>query len=150
MRSTMAPAGLLATWLACVVFDAARAAEPPRPGSWKLTTKTERDGVVRSERLAVSCLKAEEIKEPEMGIADKPTALHGTCKRTSLQKSGSGLSWNIECQGKATFSAKTSIVFDTADHFSGVTQVALSSPLSKFTMAATKRIEAQRIGECQQ
>jgi len=124
-------------------------ATAPESGSWTITTTTEREGVIRSMASKTACLTPQDLQDPEMGIAPKPSALRGTCKRARFEKKDNGLSWDIECRGKAVLTTKSSIVFESANHFTGVTQISLSPTApnrSKF--AAVKNLEAQRTGEC--
>ena len=126
----------------------ALAASMPQPGSWKTTIATERDGAVRSVQVTTSCLTAKELRAPEMGIAPKASELRGYCKRVNFKKTNDGLTWDIECRSKAALIVKSAIVFDSAKHFIGVIQVSLSSEPNTRAFAATKKIDAQRIGEC--
>lgn len=145
-RIWLATVAMFATMASVAAVDAATA---PQPGFWNVVTTTERDGAVRSVVTKSSCLTTEDLQEPEMGIAPSPADIHGKCTRAAFARRGDGLSWDIECVGNAVLSAKSTVAFDTAQHFSGVTQVRLgpkSGPGRVFT--AVKTFEARRAGEC--
>jgi hypothetical protein len=128
----------------------ALAGETPAAGSWALVITIEQGRAITSMSRITSisrtiCLTADGLKSPEMGLAPKSADLVGACHRTTLRKTDEGLRWRFAC-GDGDLPAEGFVRFDSAKHFTGVTQMSSSS--KDHPLNIIKKTDGHWTGEC--
>jgi hypothetical protein len=118
----------------------------PRPGLWKLTSKSERGSVTVGERAATSCLTREGASALVRPSIDPALDSRNECKVVASRRTVNGLTTHIQCAGPVPVDSKTEYVFSAADRYSAVMSTTIT--LVRKPLTSTLRVEAQRIGDC--
>lgn len=144
---------MLARSVGCSVFVtlcfgalAAQAAEP-RPGLWKITSVSERNGVKVGERSLDSCITADAAKSLTQIQFDDKVDPRNECRKLDEQRVGSSLTWRVRCTGAVPVETKALFVFDSPEHYSAELTTTLT--VVRTTLESTLKIEGRRVGECQ-
>ncbi|HZP78029.1 MAG TPA: DUF3617 family protein [Pseudolabrys sp.] len=120
------------------------AADPPQPGMWKVTVRSETNGAVTAERSDDRCLTADALKSIEKSFAPEQGA---NCKRLSYEWTGQRLSWRIACTVPIAMDNSGWYAFDNPQHYTGEIVVKMIIP-GGVDMLSHTRLEGQRIGDC--
>ena len=121
------------------------AAEGPRAGLWKVTTRVSREGTVSAPSSQTNCVTADQMKDPSKSLMPPNTA-EEQCTRTQYQWTGTVLNWRMQCSGNMAMSGTGDITFDTPEHYRGSITTTGSVNGSDFT--STILLEGGRVGDC--
>lgn len=124
----------------------ARAAEGPKPGMWKIVTRVTRDGAATPPDSHMSCVTADQMKDPGQSIMPHQASPEEKCTRTQYEWNGSKLRWQIECSGQMNLKGAGKIDFDTPEHYNG--EITSSGAVNGHDFNSTIVLEGQRIGDC--
>jgi hypothetical protein len=137
----------LAIAVAVLVAGAhARAADPLDPGSWKIVTRGEMNGMQGPAETKMRCLKPEDARDLERTFAPEYRVQGSTCERTNVAWSGQKLSWRIQCSGPLSMEVAGTYEFDTPRHYTGV--VTTFAAMAGREVRTRTTLEAERVGEC--
>jgi hypothetical protein len=109
--------GLAFGAIALLSTVAAHAADP-QPGLWKISAKSERNGVTVGERSLDSCITADAARSLTQAKLDQQFDPRNECKAVDEQRVGNSLSWRVQCTGPVPAETRGLFVFDTPDHYS--------------------------------
>jgi hypothetical protein len=143
-------AGLAASAVALAALFAlsphANAAEGPRPGLWKVTTRVSRDGATSQPDSHTSCVTADQLKDPSKSLTPPQSSPEEKCTRTQYEWTGSKLSWRIECNGRMAMKGGGIIDFDSPEHYTG--KITSAGSFNGHDFDSTIMIEGERLGVC--
>jgi len=122
------------------------AADPLEPGSWKVVTRVEMNGMQAPAETKTRCLKPEDARDLERTFAPEYRVQGSTCERMDVAWSGQKLSWRIQCTGPLSMEVAGTYEFDTPRHYTGV--VTTLAAMAGREMRTRTMLEAERVGEC--
>ncbi len=114
------------------------------PGLWKTTVKTEAIGQSVPPRVSWRCVA--EGADPWISYARLPVLPHETCQRKDFVRKDTSLKWRLECTGEFEITNEGSLIFDTAQHYSGT--VKLTGMLMGYPIDDTLSLEGERRAAC--
>ena len=139
----VAPALVIAALIASATL--AGAADGPRPGMWKVTTRVNREGTTSEPNSQTNCVTAAQMKDPGQSLMPPDTA-DEKCTRTHYEWTGAKLNWRMQCSGKMAMSGGGDIVFDTPEHYRG--KITTTGSINGHDFTSTIMLEGERVGEC--
>src|SRR5262249_26846006 len=122
------------------------AADPLEPGSWKIVTHVEMNGMQGPTEAKTRCLKPEDARDLEHSFAPEYRVQGSVCERMNVAWSGQKLSWRIRCTGPLTMEVAGTYEFDTPRHYTG--EVTTLAVMAGREMRTRTTLEAEHIGEC--
>jgi hypothetical protein len=123
----------------------AQAADEPRPGLWKVTTRVSREGAISAPSSQTNCVTADQMKDPSKSLIPPDTA-EEKCIRTQYQWTGTVLNWRMQCSGKIAMSGGGDIAFDTPEHYRG--KITTTGSVNGHDFTSAIMLEGERVGEC--
>lgn len=145
MSRRIARIGIAAGLVLITLAASARAADGPRPGLWKVTTKVSRDGVVSANDAQTNCVTAEQVRDPSKSLMP-PDSPGERCVRTSYEWTGSKLTWQMRCDGQMAMTGGGNIVFDSPEHYRG--NITTNGSINGHPFTSTIMLDGTRVGEC--
>ena len=113
------------------------------PGLWKTTLLRSNSASHASPIVNWHCV--DEGSDPWTNFAFS-IPLDKSCKRTYSSRTSTSLKWRLDCTGSPTITDEGSIVFTSADHYTG--QVELRGTLMGYPLDQTIAVEGQRRAAC--
>jgi hypothetical protein len=124
----------------------ARAAEPLEPGSWKVVSHVEMNGMQAPPDTKTRCLKPDDARDLERTFAPEYRVQGSTCEEMKVEWAGQKLSWRVHCTGPLTMDVAGTYEFDTPRHYTGV--VTLLGTMAGREIRTRTALEGERVGEC--
>ena len=124
----------------------ARAAEPLEPGSWKVVTHVEMNGMQAPADTKTRCLSPDDARDLERTFAPEYRVQGSTCEPMTVEWAGQKLSWRVHCTGPLSMDVAGTYEFDTPRHYTGV--VTLMGSMAGREMRTRSTLEGERVGEC--
>jgi|ERR1700677_1287563 hypothetical protein len=138
-----------ALWIAIAIvalttINDARAEElAALPGLWKTTVRTG-TSTLAPPQVSWHCVS--EAADPWISYARLPVLPHETCERKDFVRTSTSLKWRLDCTGEFEVINEGSIIFDTAQHYTGT--VKLVGTLMGFPIDDTLRLEGEHRAAC--
>jgi type II secretory ATPase GspE/PulE/Tfp pilus assembly ATPase PilB-like protein len=121
-----------------------------QPGLWEVTSKSERDGVIKQRPTKTDCITPEKAKEAsrrtsiELGISRGSES----CKVVGTQKTDNGMTWRMQCVGPISGEQTGSYVIHSPQHYTAVANTITTA--GRRALTSTLTVEGRRTGECPQ
>ena len=122
------------------------AAEPLEPGSWKVVSHVEMNGMQAPADTKTRCLKPEDARDLERTFAPEYRVQGSTCEEMKIEWAGQKLSWRVHCTGVLAMDVAGTYEFDTPRHYTGL--VTMLGSMAGREMRTRTALEGERIGEC--
>ncbi len=131
----------------CVTFEpAAFAANEPQSGLWRLTSKTERAGVVKVLEPVSRCITPQQAKDAANFVPRPIHITNESCRHSDEKKTANGKSWRTICTGAVQLESDVSYALESSQRFTA--QFRTTSVVARKMSTSTYTVEAQRIGDC--
>src|SRR5665647_576087 len=110
-----------------------------QPGLWEVTSKSERDGVVKTRPTKTQCITPEKAKEAGSRTSIELNMSRGseTCKIVDSKKTDNGMTWRMQCAGPIPAEQTGSSVFDSPQHYTTVTKTTATAARKTLTSTMT-------------
>ena len=134
-------AAVLASWTSIALADGIE------PGLWKITTRTESDGVVGPPRESGKCLTAEETRDVAKAFSPVANTVNSECAPLERSFVDGKLSWKLVCKGQLDMELIGEFNFDAPRHYSAT--IRNRAVMAGMQVANSQHLlDAQWVSEC--
>ncbi len=130
-----------------MVANSAVMADGIEPGLWKITARSQSNGLIGPPHESSKCLTADETRDLAATFSPIPRTINSDCAPIERTLEGARLTWHLACKGQLNVDLTGAFNFDSPHHYSATvrTQAAIGGQ----TLETLDTLEGQWVSACQ-